>query len=361
MDRENQLSDIAASAFHEAGWDLFWEDSVHVKEHQLEYISEALTIAEASNYLIEHYHYCSDTVELRFRNKVCHRGRIFSVNGKECNCSDFTQRKRPCKHMYLWAFIRSDFLSLNIIGKNPVVDVFMESELSIRKIQVESKKKILCEQTTALKNIESVFQNLGQNEWTIEDHMEKGQYDRLCKAVEEDLDLEIRNLDYETKTAKFLRPAGLVYDVSLNRCTCADFDYRNRPCKHIYALAIALSETDPFKKAIYAEQITYEEPSSPASLPIDISTGEVLNVPSHSIGNSSLKDLTIVLTGTFDSYPREILEQKIRDAGGKVAGSVSRKTSYLVVGEHPGSKLEKAIEYGVTTINEQAILEMIGE
>ena len=256
---------------------------------------------------------------------------------------------------------RPNQLSKNGVERNPIKKIIETSEDNSKKIQAEANQRIFQEQMVVLETVEAVFQNLGQNEWTIEDHMEKGQYERLCKAVEEELDLEIRNLDYETKTAKFLRPAGLVYDVSLNRCTCADFDSRNRPCKHIYALAIAISETNPAKKAIYAEQITYEEPSSPASLPIDISTGEVLNVPSHSIDNSSLRDLTIVLTGTFDSYSREILEQKIRDAGGKVTGSVSRKTSYLVVGEHPGSKLEKAIEYGVTTINEQAILEMIGE
>ena len=53
------------------------------------------------------------------------------------------------------------------------------------------------------------------------------------------------------------------------------------------------------------------------------------------------------------------VEQLIKRAGGKVSGSVSKKTSYVVAGEEAGSKLTKANELGVTVIDEAALLEML--
>ncbi|MFX9127626.1 BRCT domain-containing protein, partial [Acinetobacter baumannii] len=58
-------------------------------------------------------------------------------------------------------------------------------------------------------------------------------------------------------------------------------------------------------------------------------------------GEEALKGLTFVITGEL-SRPREEVKALLRRLGAKVTDSVSRKTSYLVVGENPGSKLEKA-------------------
>ncbi len=69
---------------------------------------------------------------------------------------------------------------------------------------------------------------------------------------------------------------------------------------------------------------------------------------------------TFVLTGTLPTLKREEAEQKILAAGGKVSGSVSKKTSYVLAGEEAGSKLEKAQSLGVPVIDEAAFLKMVG-
>ena len=73
----------------------------------------------------------------------------------------------------------------------------------------------------------------------------------------------------------------------------------------------------------------------------------------------SLAGLTFVLTGTLPNLTREQASQLIMVAGGKVSGSVSRKTSYVVAGEDAGSKLEKAKSLGVAILDEQGLRELV--
>jgi len=73
-----------------------------------------------------------------------------------------------------------------------------------------------------------------------------------------------------------------------------------------------------------------------------------------SVGSRPLADLIFVLTGTL-SRPRGEWKSRIEAAGGKVTGSVSRKTSYVVAGSDPGSKAEKAKQLGVEVLDEKAI------
>jgi DNA ligase (NAD+) len=76
-------------------------------------------------------------------------------------------------------------------------------------------------------------------------------------------------------------------------------------------------------------------------------------------GPQPLAGKSFVITGTLDSLSREAAEERIAALGGKVTGSVSKKTSYLVVGADPGSKLDKARTLGVPTLDEAAFLRLI--
>jgi DNA ligase (NAD+) len=74
---------------------------------------------------------------------------------------------------------------------------------------------------------------------------------------------------------------------------------------------------------------------------------------------SALRDKIFVLTGTLESLTREQAGEAIVNLGGKVSGSVSKKTSYLVAGAEAGSKLKKAEQLGVSVLDEAAFLQLL--
>jgi DNA ligase (NAD+) len=75
-------------------------------------------------------------------------------------------------------------------------------------------------------------------------------------------------------------------------------------------------------------------------------------------GRGPFRDKTFVLTGTLETMTREEAEQKILEGGGRVSGSVSRKTDFVVVGADPGSKARKAAELGVKVLDEKEFVAM---
>jgi DNA ligase (NAD+) len=75
--------------------------------------------------------------------------------------------------------------------------------------------------------------------------------------------------------------------------------------------------------------------------------------------SGALKGMTVVLTGTLQSFSREKATELIEANGGKVTSSISKKTTYLVAGSDAGSKLQKAQELGVQVIDEQKLAELL--
>ena len=69
--------------------------------------------------------------------------------------------------------------------------------------------------------------------------------------------------------------------------------------------------------------------------------------------------MTLVLTGTLPSLAREDAKAMVEAEGGKVAGSVSKKTDYVVAGAEAGSKLDKAQALGVPILDEQGLLQLL--
>jgi len=76
-------------------------------------------------------------------------------------------------------------------------------------------------------------------------------------------------------------------------------------------------------------------------------------------GEGPLAEKTLVLTGTLPNLTREEATEKILAAGGRVTSSVSKKTDYVVAGESPGSKLEKAERLGVAVLDEPGLLAVL--
>ncbi len=76
--------------------------------------------------------------------------------------------------------------------------------------------------------------------------------------------------------------------------------------------------------------------------------------------NSALTGKTFVITGTLPNLKRDDAKRLVQEAGGKVTDSVSKKTSYLIVGAEAGSKLEKATALGVKCLDEAEFLELLG-
>jgi DNA ligase (NAD+) len=77
-------------------------------------------------------------------------------------------------------------------------------------------------------------------------------------------------------------------------------------------------------------------------------------------GEGRLAGQTFVLTGTLPTLTREEATEAIIARGGRVTGSVSRKTDYVVAGETPGSKLAQAERLGIQVIDEDRLRELLG-
>jgi len=84
-----------------------------------------------------------------------------------------------------------------------------------------------------------------------------------------------------------------------------------------------------------------------------------VSAPVTSKGDQPLEGLSFVVTGTLPSLSREQAEELIKNNGGKMVGSVSKKTDYLVLGENPGSKHTKAVELGIPILSEEDLRKLI--
>jgi DNA ligase (NAD+) len=88
--------------------------------------------------------------------------------------------------------------------------------------------------------------------------------------------------------------------------------------------------------------------------------GVLMAEEGHVEGPKPLDGKVLVLTGSLSALTRDQARDLIHRLGGRVSGSVSRKTDYVVVGEDAGSKADDARRLGVTTLDEAAFLALVG-
>jgi len=93
-----------------------------------------------------------------------------------------------------------------------------------------------------------------------------------------------------------------------------------------------------------ASGISWEESTATASEPANI---------------SAISGKTFVLTGTLPNMTREDAKAQIEKLGGKVTGSVSKNTDYLIAGSDPGSKYEKGVKLGITILDENGLKNLL--
>ena len=103
----------------------------------------------------------------------------------------------------------------------------------------------------------------------------------------------------------------------------------------------------------------FQDPDNAAIVDRLLAGGITWPAPAPVGAQTELTGKIFVLTGTLESLTREAAEEAIVELGGKVSGSVSKKTHYVVAGAEAGSKLKKAQQLGVEVLDEVAFLEML--
>jgi len=96
----------------------------------------------------------------------------------------------------------------------------------------------------------------------------------------------------------------------------------------------------------------FSRPENWKTIQAMLNSGVEIQRPVESLQSNQLAGRTFVLTGKLETMTRDEAKQQIESAGGKVAGSVSSKTDYVVAGESPGSKMEKARSLGIAVLSE---------
>lgn len=121
-----------------------------------------------------------------------------------------------------------------------------------------------------------------------------------------------------------------------------------------------LSETDGVGETIAKSVKAFFEEEWHAELVEAWKRSGVVVVDESTSGiEKTLEGLTIVVTGSLEGYTRDGAKEAILQRGGKASGSVSKKTSYVVVGENAGSKATKAEELGITILDEEGFTALL--
>ncbi len=167
----------------------------------------------------------------------------------------------------------------------------------------------------------------------------------------------------ERRTADLWR---VIHGLGIPQVGAASAKDLARRFRSLEALAAAslndLVQIDGFgEKTAEAVRTWFSDEANRALVADLIAVGVTPTAPAEGAAGGALAGKTVVLTGTLPTLSREQATELIEAAGGKVSGSVSRKTHYVLAGEEAGSKLEKAKSLGVPVLDEAEFLKLIGK
>ena len=132
--------------------------------------------------------------------------------------------------------------------------------------------------------------------------------------------------------------------------------------KFAKALEAELAEVHGVGEAIARSvRAFFDDPTNGALINRLRDVGVVTAEPETVAGPKPLAGKTFVLTGTLATLTRDAAREAIERRGGRVIGSVSKKTDYVVVGESPGSKADDARRLGVTMLDEKEFRALVNE
>lgn len=157
----------------------------------------------------------------------------------------------------------------------------------------------------------------------------------------------------------------VIHGLGISQVGAASAKDLARRFRSLDALAAAslndLVQIDGFgEKTAEAVRRWFDDAANQALVAALLAAGLAPNPPSEAAGGAVLAGKTLVLTGTLPTLSRDEAAALIEAAGGKVSGSVSRKTHYVVAGEEAGSKLEKAKTLGVAVLDEAGLRALLG-
>jgi DNA ligase (NAD+) len=125
------------------------------------------------------------------------------------------------------------------------------------------------------------------------------------------------------------------------------------------ASAEELEAVDEVGPKVAQAIVEYSEVKSNLDLVKDLKSLGLKMTAEKKVIGTKLRGLTFVLTGTLPNLTREDAKEKIESAGGKVSGTVSKQTNFVVAGDEAGSKLDKSQALGINILNEAQLLKML--
>jgi DNA ligase (NAD+) len=122
---------------------------------------------------------------------------------------------------------------------------------------------------------------------------------------------------------------------------------------------VAIDEIGP--QVSHSVRAFFDNPENQRNIERMIEEAGVMIATEETAAEEPLAGKTVVLTGALESMTRAEVKARIEALGGKVSSSVSRKTTYVVAGKDPGSKLDRAKELGITILDQEELTGLLSQ